>query len=149
MTSLLSDITKRAEGLAEGKPTMDSHESLYRAVLLAIQGGAANPQELIAAALKADTLPSPVAPDSTAAQTESTLAAPQGSDLSTLTEALDKVGIKYLLKNEDNYWFLFISPRVPLDLFVSDVLVEDVPLEALQESNRYMEFDEDGSIASY
>jgi hypothetical protein len=54
MSTLLMEITKRASDLAKGEPSMDNHECLFRTVLLAIQGGAGNSQELIAAALTAD-----------------------------------------------------------------------------------------------
>lgn len=149
MTSLLSDITKRAEGLAKGEPTMDSHESLFRAVLRAIQGGAVNPQELVAAALKADAQSTPSTQEVITVPAKSKLGFPQGSALITLTEALDKVEINYLLRKGDYYWFLFIAPRAPLHLAALGVLAEDVSREVLELNNRFMEFDESGDVVSY
>lgn len=73
----------------------------------------------------------------------------EGSAFAILTEAFEKVGIKYLVRNGDANIFVFISPRIPLYMSPANMSVEDVPLESLLRSNRFFEFDDDGSLASY
>lgn len=73
----------------------------------------------------------------------------EGSAFTVLTEAFEKIGIKYLVRKGDCNIFVFVSPRAPLSMIAARISVEDVPLESLLTSNRFFEFEEDGSLASY
>lgn len=73
----------------------------------------------------------------------------EGSAFAVLTEAFEKVGVKYLVRKGDANIFVFVSPRIPLQMIPARMSVEDMSLESLLVSNRFFEFEEDGSLASY
>lgn len=73
----------------------------------------------------------------------------EDSAFAVLTEAFEKVGIEYLVRKGDRNIFVFVSPRTPLQMIAAGMSVEDIPLESLLVSNRFFEFEEDGSLASY
>ena len=78
----------------------------------------------------------------------------EGSDFAVLTEAFGKIGIDFLFRNgnrseSSGYSYVFVSPRESLAMIAAHMSVEDAPLDVLCMSNRFFEFDKDGSIASY
>ena len=78
----------------------------------------------------------------------------EGSDFAVLTEAFEKIGIKFLVRSGDRseslgYRYVFVSPSESLPMIAAGKSVEDVSLETLCMNNSFFEFDEDGSLASY
>jgi hypothetical protein len=82
--------------------------------------------------------------------TEPLTTAGEASDYTVLMTALEKVGIEFIMReSEGGFRFVFISPRQTLEMKVSGLEIKDAPLDLLQMSNRFIEFDSDGSLASY
>ncbi len=84
------------------------------------------------------------------AQNDLETAANGDSAFAELTATFRRIGVEFLVRNGNSgSRYVFVAPRQSLTMIASSLSVEDASLDSLCMHNRYFEFDEDGSLASY